>query len=341
MHDARSRFAALAALLFTGCTLLAGQTPFRPGTRTIVDAHNCYPYEGKWGDRIDRALAHGIPVAIEQDLYWYTDPQTGVSRSVLAHTPPLHGNEPGMEEYFFDRVRPIVEAALRNPKPKDWPLITLNLDIKTEEPEHLRAIRKELERHRAWLTTAQNVADPTIIQPLHMGPILVFAGISDAQEEVFRKEVPIGSSLLVFGAVHTASVDPAVDPNQLVTEHATNYRRWWNVSWTTVEKGGASKAGEWTESLQYRIQQMVSHAHAKGLWIRFYTLDGATPASQAANGWFRIYNFSTQISASTRWDALFKAKADYIATDQYEDLAAELDRLNKSAISTGAHGKGD
>jgi hypothetical protein len=24
-----------------------------------VDAHNCYPYEGNWADRIDRALSVG------------------------------------------------------------------------------------------------------------------------------------------------------------------------------------------------------------------------------------------------------------------------------------------
>ena len=31
----------------------------------LLDAHNCYPYEGRWTDRIDRALAVGFPVAIE------------------------------------------------------------------------------------------------------------------------------------------------------------------------------------------------------------------------------------------------------------------------------------
>ena len=41
-----------------------------PGARVLLDAHNCYPYQGRFADRIDRALATGLPVAIEQDLIW-------------------------------------------------------------------------------------------------------------------------------------------------------------------------------------------------------------------------------------------------------------------------------
>ena len=57
--------AALTGIL-TGCTRQA----FEPGARVLLDAHNAYPYHGQWRDRIDRALATGVPVAIEQDLAW-------------------------------------------------------------------------------------------------------------------------------------------------------------------------------------------------------------------------------------------------------------------------------
>ena len=79
-----------------------------------MDAHNCYPYYEWWYDRIDRALSAGTPLAIEQDLYWYTDPKTGKSESLVAHGVPVSGHEPTMEHYFFDRVRPIVEHALKD-----------------------------------------------------------------------------------------------------------------------------------------------------------------------------------------------------------------------------------
>src|ERR1035438_262272 len=54
--------------------------------RPVLDAHNCYPYKGDFRDRIDRALATGFPVGIEQDLAWAIDPATGKGRPVVTHT---------------------------------------------------------------------------------------------------------------------------------------------------------------------------------------------------------------------------------------------------------------
>ncbi len=56
-----------------------------PGKRVLLDAHNCYPYDGRFADRLDRALATGIPLAVEQDLAWYRDPRTAVARSIVTH----------------------------------------------------------------------------------------------------------------------------------------------------------------------------------------------------------------------------------------------------------------
>jgi hypothetical protein len=98
--------------------LLAGQNrpndASQPGSRVLLDAHNCYPYSEWWKDRIDRALSTGTPLAIEQDLYWYKDPRSGRAWSVLAHGEPVTGTEPEMKQYFFERIRPIVEKALQD-----------------------------------------------------------------------------------------------------------------------------------------------------------------------------------------------------------------------------------
>ena len=147
--------AALICPLLVAASICPGlaQGQLRPGTLVTADAHNCYPYDGRWNDRIDRALAGGTPVAIEQDLFWYRPDPTRPGRSVVAHGAPVNGIEPGMEQYFFERVRPLVEGALRNPDHSHWPIITLNLDIKTEEPEHLRAIYALLTKYQGWLTT--------------------------------------------------------------------------------------------------------------------------------------------------------------------------------------------
>jgi hypothetical protein len=67
--------------------------------RVTLHAHNCYPEDGRWADRLDRALGtHVQPIAIEQDVVWYVDPATGKGRSVLAHGGEPTGKEPLAEE---------------------------------------------------------------------------------------------------------------------------------------------------------------------------------------------------------------------------------------------------
>ncbi|MGA8532252.1 MAG: hypothetical protein WB622_21180 [Acidobacteriaceae bacterium] len=333
------RALSLALLFFTSAALAAPaahQDQSRPGSRSVMDAHNCYPYYEWWYDRIDRALSAGTPLAIEQDLYWYTDPRTGRSWSVVAHGVPVSGHEPTMEHYFFDRVRPIVERALREGNHGNWPLITLNLDLKTEEPAHLHAIWALLTQYQDWLTTAPKTGDPAAMQPLTVRPILVLTGESDAQQAVFYDEVPVGGHLLVFGAVHTNTKDPMAPPNVLEAEPASNYRRWWNNPWKVVEEGGQQHAGAWTAADDARLRLLVDHAHTQHLWIRFYTLDGATTQQESCNGWFSSYNFGSLAAAEQRWSAARQAGVDYIASDQYELLGAFLRHLKTAATQAAA-----
>jgi hypothetical protein len=300
-----------------------------------MDAHNCYPYYEWWGDRIDRALSAGTPLAIEQDLYWYTDSKTGKSWSIVAHGAPMSGHEPTMEHYFFDRVRPIVEQALKEGNHGDWPLITLNLDFKTEEPAHLQAVWELLTKYQDWLTTAPK-AQGKAVQPLAVRPILVLTGESDAQQAVFFDRVPAGGRLLVFGAAHTNTRDPMAAPEVLEPAPADNYRRWWNNPWSVVEKGGQQQAGAWTADDDRRLRALVRHAHEHGLWIRFYTLDGATEKEESCNGWFRSYNFGTRQAAEERWRAAQQAGVDYIASDQYEEVGGLLAGRKTSSLEAGS-----
>lgn len=71
-----------------------------PGSRTVMDAHNCYPYFEWWSDRIDRALSTGTPLAIEQDLAWHTDERSGRSWSVVTHGQPTSGEELSCHGWF-------------------------------------------------------------------------------------------------------------------------------------------------------------------------------------------------------------------------------------------------
>jgi len=324
---------AVAVALLVSFALVAGRVnagpnSAHPGARVLMDAHNCYPYFEWWSDRIDRALSAGGPLAIEQDLLWVKDVKTGQYRSVLSHGTPATGSEPGMREYFFERIRPVVEKALRDGNHGNWPLITLNLDLKTEEPEHLAAIWQLLSQYRDWLTTAVRSSNIDHSESLDVRPILVLTGESEAQKAVFYDQVPAGEKLLVFGAVRTNMNDPSAPPEVLAPHSQDNYHRWWNNSWHVVEAAGQPNAGEWTTEKEVRLNALVHFAHQHNLWIRFYTLDGATKPQLSANGWFRSYNFGSKDAVMKRWKAAATAGVDYIASDQYEELA-ELLKLQK------------
>jgi hypothetical protein len=292
-----------------------------PGSRVVVDAHNCYPYNGRWADRIQRALSIGFPVAIEQDLFWYTEPRSGRSWSIVSHGEPVDGTEPVMRDYFFERIRPIMEQALRDGNKGDWPLITLNLDFKSDEAAHHAAIWKLLGDYESWLCTAERSTEPSEVMPLHAGPLLVLTGEADSQEHDFYSVIPAGARLRVFGAVHTVEAAPSIPPEKVILGHATNYRRWWNNPWSVVEKGGQRRAGKWTSQDAQRLQSLVAYAHSQNLWIRFYTLNGHPHKLLARNGWDLGYDFGSRQAVELRWRAAIAAGVDYLATDQYEELA--------------------
>ena len=328
------RIPSVIPALFLASLLMApsleAQQAAAPGSRSVTDAHNCYPYYEWWSDRIDRALSAGTPVAIEQDLGWYSDARTGKSWSVVTHADPPGGHEPTMEQYFFDRVRPVVEKALKDGNDGGWPLITLNLDFKDNKPEHIAAVLELLRKYQPWITSAPKGSSIEDVEPLDVKPILVLTGESDAQQAVFYDQLQPSERVLAFGAIHTALKDPHAAPEVIDDVKANNYRRWWNNAWNVVEAAGQQHAGEWTAEKMRRLQSLVQRAHANGLWIRFYTLDGASEKELSCNGWFHSYNFGTLAAAQIRWRAAKAAGVDYIASDQYELLAQDLKRADPS-----------
>ena len=338
--------ALLPALTTLAVTVLAVLTPQAapqatptgwagaPGARVLLDAHNCYPDGSRWGDRIDRALSTGLPIAIEQDLFWFRDPRSGVSRSILAHGEPYTGAEPSLKAHFFERIRPLVEKALREDKRETWPVIVLNLDLKSNEPEHHAAIWETLGAYESWLTTAPRLADGAKAAPLDVKPVLVLTGDPDAQQVAFHDRVPVGGRLRVFGAIPTnleAKVGKGKEalpklagltPEELIASGATNYRRWVNFPWAVVERGGQVEAADWSQADATRLKALATLAHTRGLWIRFYTLNGHAAADDL--GWTRSYNFGSPAAVESRWRAAHDAGVDFIASDQYEALAKTL-----------------
>lgn len=312
----------------------AEPTAYLPGNRVLMHAHNCYPYEGRWADRMDRALSTGAPLVIEQDLIWFAGAD-GAHRSIVAHECPCTGEEPGLKEHFFERVRPIVENALADGDRSQWPLIYLHIDIKNNQPEHIAAIWELLGEYEDWLTTASRTADPAEIAPLDLKPVMVISEYRPEREEGFHDEVPVGEKLRVFGAVkpmepdesltkeQTAEWNVSTPPEKMIDGGKTNYRRWWNLSWHAIESGGAPGAGEWTPEDSARLDSIVDYGHSIGIWVRIYCLNGHDPEDKS-NGWGRGYNFGSPEAVRLRWHAARDARVDFLATDQFEELAEIL-----------------
>lgn len=312
----------------------SGSAP--PGARVLLDAHNAYPYNGQFADRIDRALATGLPVAIEQDLVWRPAAEGRPARSIVSHGEPFDDREPSLRDYFFERIRPIVERSFADGRQDAWPVVVLNLDLKTNEPEHHAALWALLGDYESWLTTAPRTADPSVPAPLDVKPVLVLTGESDAQAVAFHDNVAVGQRLRLFGAMPMPLSAPRERPAPgecswtpspaLPLPAATNYRRWWNAPWSVVEAGGQQRAGDWTADEAAHLRMLVRHAHEAGLWVRMWTINGHAPGDEKAAGWSRCYNVGSLDQARERWRAAIAAGVDFVATDQYEEFVRERAR---------------
>ncbi len=302
---------------------------FAPGARVLLDAHNAYPERGQWSTRLDDALATGLPIAIEQDLHWRVA-EGAPAQSVVAHDDDALEGAPTLDAYFFARIRPIMERALAENRRDTWPLITLNLDFKDNTPAHLDAVWALLGRYESWLTTATRTATPAQAEPLIPGPLMVLAGSDTAQRRRFHDDVPVGATLRAFGAMRPVPVPGAtkalrarramrMTSAQHIDGRADNFARWVNFPWNVIEAGGQRTAGAWVPADSVRLHAFVQRAHARGFWIRFYTLDGFDDT--ANHGYTASYNFGSRTAASVRWRAAMTSGVDFVATDQYADFA--------------------
>ena len=322
--------AAISLAIAAGST----SSPFTPGARTIVLAHNAYPEDGKYGDRLDRAISTGGPFVVEEDLVWVG------GRSLVIHNEKAAGpDSPTLESYFFPRVKPIMEKALKDGNKGNWPLITLYLDIKNDPVEHLEVISKTLDKYDAWLTKAVKTADMTKMSPLEFKPMMVIMEDkqNDVKQDFFYDRIPVGGKFRVFGTAVKFDDNPdklgrdkraermagllKFEPEQLLTKHADNWRRWFGTDWNFIETCGPTH-GDWNAATEARVKHFADYGHKMGYLVSFYQINGFSDAQN--QGWTAEYNFGSKEAAMVRWKALVAAHADFISTDQYEDVARAI-----------------
>jgi hypothetical protein len=270
----------------------AGFGSFTPGKETLVMAHNAFTEKGQWTDRFDRALSSGLPLAIEIDLTWGPNPKTGKTGSLVGDFPErrfneITGDEPQLKPYFFESMRPTMEKALKDNDKRNWPLIRLYLDIKNDPPEHLETISNLLHEYESWMTTAIKTKDAAQQSLLDLKPMMVMVEDkdNDIKEEYFYNRVPVGGKVLAFGTIklpmprgegltarQISDLRFAMKPEELITQHATNWRRWWSCSWNFVEAGAKSSAGDWSAEKEARLNALVKQAHIMGYLVSFWNL---------------------------------------------------------------------
>lgn len=327
---------SILILTFAVVALAATQvSTFSPGARTLMLAHNAYPDDGKFGDRLDRAISAGAPFVVEEDLVWVD------GKSLLIHAAKGAGpDSPTLESYFFPKVKPIIEKALKEGNKGNWPLVTLYLDIKTDPAEHLEAISKVLDKYDGWLTKAVKTADVMKQSPLEYKPMMVILEDkqNDIKQEFFYDRVPVGGKIRAFGSAVKFDDNPnklgrdrreerfaslvKIEPEQLVTKHADNWRRWFGADWHFIELCGPEHGTDWSAVTEARLKKFVNYGHKLGYLVSFYETNGFTDGEN--QGWTPEYNFGSKDAARVRWNALIKAHADFIATDQYEDVAETI-----------------
>jgi hypothetical protein len=314
----------------------ARKTPFEPGARTLMLAHNAFPDKDfKYGSRLDHALSGGLPFAVEEDLVWVN------GKSLLIHNEREAGpDSPTIEGYFFPKVAPLMEKALKEGNKGNWPLITLYFDIKNDPVEHLEAISKALDKYDAWLTKAVKTDDITKMSPLELKPMILILEDkqNDIKQEFFYDRVPVGGKIRAFGSAVKFDANPThlprearaerlanmlkFQPDRLLMKRADNWRRWFGTDWNFIELCGPDHGKDWSASAAARVKQFVDYGHSLGYLVSFYHINGFSAAEN--QGWTDEYNFGSKEAATLRWKAALDSHADFIATDQYEDVAKFL-----------------
>jgi hypothetical protein len=287
----------------------AGAGPPRP---LPISAHNCYPEDSTSNERLALALALGID-NIEIDLGW----DEAAARLIVSHdsVPRAGTTYPELEAYLV----PALEAHWRTPRADLAPRV-LTIDWKTDHPAAVRRFKEFLDAHAGWFTTAPKASE----SPLAVRRLTVCLSGSDRAKDRYDALVPPGGDYRAFrDTVFGAGGGYHDDVAAYAPEPATPYHRFLAFHWGHIERGGPALAGPWTDEEAARLEALVAHVHRQGFRARFYTLNGHTGPLGGP------YRFPGDPAARMRWITAARAGADWVATDEYADIAAALNPVRE------------
>jgi hypothetical protein len=113
-----------------------------------------------------------------------------------------------------------------------------------------------------------------------------------------------------------------MQPEQLLAKRADNYRRCFGADWAFIEPCGPTHGNDWSAAAEARLKKFVEYGHRLGYLVSFYSINGFTDKQN--QGWTQEFNFGSAEAAMVRWNAAIAAHADFIATDQYEDVVKAI-----------------
>ena len=216
---------------------------FLPGQRVLLDAHNAYPDRGRYADRIEVALATGLPVAIEQDLAWCRGPDGGALAPRVSHETTCDGRRADARGVFLRPRR--ADHGVRAGRGTLAGVAAHHAEPRLQD-QRARAPRRGVGAARQVPALADDGGeDGRRIGGAAAGRAAAGADRiarrpgADVSRRRPRRRAGCACSAPSHGVVAADDADPA--PPRATP--ATNYRRWWNHPWKVVEREGQRAAG--------------------------------------------------------------------------------------------------
>jgi len=272
-----------------------------------IAAHNCLPRQpGDARNRLDLALSLGFD-NIEIDVAWDSHAQQLVISDEGALS--VAGNRFELGDYLL----PSLQKHLATPRPDGAPRF-LTIDFKSNEAAAVAYFSNFLIQNKAYFSSARKAS---VSQLITRQLTVCITGDSSVALQ-YDALVENGGEYLAFSDREFGPLVYHEDPTTYAKDPATPYCRFLSLFWGQVEHKPAFLAYWWSSEDEQRLRRIVDCSHKNGYWIRFYTLN--------QSGQNPLYRFPSARIAHHRWSVAANAKADWIATDDYEEIVRVLSK---------------